>query len=78
MFRFRKQGNFLVLASGGGLTLLLDNTRHLLTLCLGTGVGAESLLQETKTTLICKSDFSFFDDYLFSGENSNGTYGVYL
>ena len=43
-------GNLVL--GGSGLTLLLNNARHLLTLCLGTGVGSEALLQETKATLI--------------------------
>ena len=41
-----------MLASGGGLTLLLDDTRHFLTLGLGADVGTKTLLEEAEATLV--------------------------
>ena len=42
----------LLLGSSGGLTLLLDDTRHFLALALGTDVGTKALLEEAEATLV--------------------------
>ena len=44
---------------GSGLSLLLDDTRHFFALPLGTDVGAQTLLQKSKASLVLKMFLMF-------------------
>merc|ERR1711996_35109 len=60
-----------------GLSLLLDDSRHFFSLSLGTDVSTQSLLQESKTSLILRDTEQFKCSTFVWGETHDFTNSLF-